>query len=306
MNVTPYEAGSFCEGTLGECHTSSQSSRHPVRHKPIEIYSFIDPICPECWALEPVLKKLHVEYGRYFKIRHLIGGKLDALNTYKKKKNGGTAINELAERWEHLAKSYGMPCDGDIWYENPIFSSYRAALAVKAAELQGKQVGIRFLRRLRELLFLEKQDVSNETILLNCARDTSLDLTEFERDMKEQGAVKAFQCDMKTTAEMEVDHLPTLVFLNANADEGIKISGCYPYEAYEHVIYEMLGRQAKTNQPPTIEEFLKKYRFVATKEIAVVYDLSCDEVERKMKRLLLQQHVERVPVKHGTFWRCLD
>jgi predicted DsbA family dithiol-disulfide isomerase len=43
--------------------------------KPVEIYLFIDPICPECWALEPILKKLQIEYGRYFSIKHVLSGK---------------------------------------------------------------------------------------------------------------------------------------------------------------------------------------------------------------------------------------
>lgn len=300
--MTPNEAGSYCDGLTGECETASQSSQHPVRHKPIEIYSFIDPICPECWALEPVLKKLCVEYGEYFKIRYVIGGKLDALNDYRKKLTGKlSSTKELAEKWERLAKCYGMSCDGDFWYEKPISSSYRAALAVKAAELQGKQAGIRFLRKVREQLFLEKQDITDEDVLLHCARAANLDVTEFQNDMSAQGAVNAFQCDVKISAEMEVNELPTLVFLHA--EEGIKVTGCYPYETYEHVICEMLGKQVRTNEPPSVENFMKKHKYVATKELAVVYNLTCTEVERRMKTLLLKQIVERVPVKHGTFWR---
>jgi len=53
--------------------------------KPIEIYMFIDPLCPECWALEPILKKLQIEYGRYFSIKHVLSGRLADLNLCKKK-----------------------------------------------------------------------------------------------------------------------------------------------------------------------------------------------------------------------------
>lgn len=298
-----YEAGSFCDGASDQCniYSSSQSSRPSQSQKLIEIYTFIDPTCPECWALEPTLKKLQIEYGQYFKMRYLIGGRFGA---YQINSNKETAINEYALKWEKTARRYGMPCDGDVWIENPISSSYHATLAVKAAELQGKQAGLRFLRRLRESFFLNKRNIAVEGALLDCAGEAGLDVEEFRHDIRANGAVKAFQCDMKITSEMEVDQLPTLVFLDAD-EAGVKISGYYPYEAYEQVICEMLGGQPQTAEPPEIEDFLRKYPFVATKEIAVVYNLSCAEVDREMKKLLLRQQVERIPVKTGTFWRSL-
>ena len=39
-------------GTPGPKHHCHGSDK-----KPIEIYMFIDPLCPECWALEPIIKK---------------------------------------------------------------------------------------------------------------------------------------------------------------------------------------------------------------------------------------------------------
>ncbi|HET7579561.1 MAG TPA: ClpXP adapter SpxH family protein [Bacillales bacterium] len=304
--MTLYETGSYCDGMSGECHTysSSQSSRAPGRNKPIELYVFIEPTCPICWALEPIIKKLVIEYGQYLKLRYLIGGRLNTFSTGDTNTTEQKNARQKADRCEKVSRRYGMPCNGDVWLENLISSPYNAAIAVKAAELQGKQAGLRFLRKAREAFFLKKENITEEEILVQCAELANLDVEEFRRDIHADSAVKAFQCDMKITSEMEVDHLPTLVFLNANEEEsGIKISGNYPYEAYQQVICEMLGRQPQTAEPPAIEAFLKKYPFVATKEIAVVYDLSCEEVEREMKKLQLKQKVERIPVKYGTFWR---
>jgi len=65
----------------------------------------------------------------------------------------------------------------------------------------------------------------------------------------------------------------------------------------------MLGFCPEPAPPPPLESFLKHFKFVATKEIAVVYDLDVQEVETEMKKLQLKQKVEKVPVKYGTFWR---
>ena len=108
--------------------------------KPLEIYMFIDPLCPECWALEPILKKLHIEYGQYFRIRYILSGQLASLNLATKRKQ-----EDLAQQWDKTASRSGMSCDGSLWIENPIDSPYLASFAIKAAELQGKHSGIRFL-----------------------------------------------------------------------------------------------------------------------------------------------------------------
>lgn len=120
--------------------------------KPLEIYMFIDPLCPECWALEPIMKKLQIEYGRYFSLKHVLSGRLSALNCSKKSKYAN-----IAEFWEKTASRSGMSCDGSLWFDNPIISPHLPSIALKAAELQGRKSGMKFLRKLQELLFLEKK-----------------------------------------------------------------------------------------------------------------------------------------------------
>lgn len=50
----------------------SQQTSVKVLPKPIEMYVFIDPLCPECWSLNPYLKKLTLEYGRFFTLIPII------------------------------------------------------------------------------------------------------------------------------------------------------------------------------------------------------------------------------------------
>lgn len=275
---------------------------HGNDRKPIEIYIFIDPICPECWALEPILKKLQVEYGRYFSIKHVLSGKLANLNISKKRN-----FENLAELWEKTASRSGMSCDGNLWLENPVAAPYLASIAIKAAELQGRKAGIRFLRKLQELLFLERKDVTNLNVLKECAASTGLDVNEFLADIHSESAAKAFQCDLKITAEMDVEEIPTLVFFNENTEEeGIKITGSYPYDIYVQILEEMLAEQPDQSPPPPLEAFMKFFRIVASQEIAVVYNMSVAQVEREMKKLLLKQKVEQIPAKYGTFWRYIE
>lgn len=269
--------------------------------KPLEIYMFIDPLCPECWALEPVIKKLQIQYGRFFTLKHIISGQIKTLN-HTKRKNP----SNLAQVWEKTANLTGMSCDGTLWSKNPISSPFSASLAIKSAELQGRKAGIRFLRKLQEVLFLQTENVTEEKVLLKIAKEVGLDEEEFLKDLHSASAAKALQCDLKITAEMDVQKIPTLTFFNQNADqEGLKISGFYPYEMYVGILAEMLGDMPKPSEVPPLEIFLSHFKFVATAEIAAVYSMSMEEAEKEMKKYLLAQKVERVPVKHGTFWRYI-
>lgn len=291
---------------LMDCDTAcdSNDSEQNVT-KPIEIYSFIDPLCPECWALEPIIKKLQTLYGNYLKIVYFIGGKLGKINGSNNQQNQNSKEHmHLAKQWEKTASRSGMSCDGDLWFENPISSPFTASLAIKAAEFQGRKAATRFLRKIRELLFLDKQNITEKQVLLQCAEMADLDVAEFEKDLYSERALKAYQCDLKISSEMGVQEYPSLIFFNENVEEaGIKISGMYSFDVYLDVMSEILKERPLKQELPSLEEFLKKYRFVATKEIAVVYDIPDENVEKEMKKLVLKQKVEQVPVKYGTFWR---
>ena len=132
-------------------------------------------------------------------------------------------------------------------------------------------------------------------------------MDEFISDIHSDSAAKAFQCDLKITSEMDVSEIPTLVFFNENIEEeGIKITGYYPYEVYVQIIEEMLQEKPVRTDPPPLEIFLKHFNLVASMEIAVVYNMSVQEVERELKKLQLKQVVEKVPAKYGTFWRFIS
>lgn len=277
------------------------------RPKPIELYTFIDPLCAECWAVEPIFKKLQVEYGDYFRIRTLISSRLQAWHVCKDTTNSDDARKrEIAAKWEKVSTRSGMTCDGDVWLENNWSSPYVTSLALKAAEFQGPQAGARFRRKLREFLFLKKQNITKKEILLKCAKKTGLDCDEFQKDLFSSNTKKALQCDINITNEMGVETVPTFVFFNNRVeDEGIKVTGNYPYHIYIQILEEMLGYKPTRADRLSIEQFLSMYDFVATVEVAVVFDLTEEEAERRLKKLVLQQKVKCVPVKYGMFWRYI-
>jgi len=283
-------------------NTSSKYSYVDFVQKPVEIYVFIDPLCPECWSLEPYLKKLSIEYGRFFTLQPILSGQLNELN-----KDIFDKPKRLKHIWEKTASRTGMSCDGDLWTENDITSPWIASLAIKAAELQGKKAGKTFLRRIQESAFLGKENISDVSILLKCAEEANLDYEEFTNDLYSQSAKKAFQSDLKLTREMEVDYIPTIVFFNQKTDEqGIKISGLYPYDIYVEILKQILQKDPVPSSKPPLEHFVQYYQVVGSKEVSVVYDWSEAKTDKEMKKMQLRQSVKKIPVKYGTFWEYID
>src|SRR5699024_8479104 len=133
-------------------NTSHQYSFFDFVQKPTKIYVFIYPLCPECWSLEPYLKKLSIEYGRFFIIYPITTGNLSKLY-----KNQVDEPIKMKDKWERTAKRTDMSCDGHLWKENPISFPRVASLAIKAAELQRKKSGRVYLRKMQENSFLKKQ-----------------------------------------------------------------------------------------------------------------------------------------------------
>ena len=124
--------------------------------KAIRIIYFTDPICSSCWGIEPQLRKLKLEYGKYIEIEYRMGG---LLRDWSYNSGGISKPSDVAEHWDEVALQYDMPIDGDIWLEDPLRSSYPPSIAFKAAQFQDEEKAIVFLRKMRELLFLYKKNI---------------------------------------------------------------------------------------------------------------------------------------------------
>lgn len=254
-------------------------------NKPMEIYLFIDPFCAECWSLSPIINKLQIEYGDYFTLKYVLCGNLSVWN----RRSGNLGKKNITYQYQNEQCSY---------------TPHLAAISIKAAELQGKKAGIRFIRRLQELLFVENADITDINVIQQCAKHVGLDLEEFIRDVYSQSSANAFQCDLKISSEMEVNEMPAMVFFNENIeDEGLKITGLYSYDIYVQLLTEMLERFPKPAEKPPLELFLTNHPIMASKDLALIYDVPIQQIEKQMKKLQLQQKVQKIHAKNGSFWK---
>ncbi|MBC6975878.1 DsbA family protein [Bacillus sp. Xin] len=271
--------------------------------KSVEAYLFIDPLCMDCWGIEPVVMKLWLEYGKYFSIRHILTGKVEGAIASPHKWNKPANIRFV---WEKTTSLQGFSCDGKVHMQDASSSPYLVSIAIKAAELQGRKAGSKFLRKLQEYIFLENVSKPDLELLLACAEQSGIDVEEFKKDLHSTSAKKAFQCDLKFTNEMHITEIPSLVFFHANSDEeGIKIAGIYSYDVYVQLLKEIVKCDIEPAPLPPLEVLLETMQFMSSKEIAFIYDCPQQEIERELKKLSLKRKVRMIEVKCERFWKWI-
>ncbi|AWE06453.1 dithiol-disulfide isomerase [Lysinibacillus sp. 2017] len=251
-------------------------------NKPIELYIFIDPLCPEAYAMQMTLRKLQIEYGHYFTCRYVLSTELSALNCMTNRMKGCVTGAEL-----------------DITH--PALPS----IAIKAAELQGKRAGFRYLNKVQEVAALKTRNINSHATLLAIAQHVNLDMNEFTTDFGSKEAARAFQGDLYLTREMEVEQIPSIVFFNeCIEDEGLKVGGSYNYEVYEHILRELLDEELIRQPLPGLDELFDRFSTMTTAEVAEIYSINEQAAERELKKRMLQQKVERVMTDDLTLWRA--
>ena len=278
-----------------------QCSYFDLLKKPIEIYLFIDPICPISWTINPYIKKLQLEYGRFFTIRPILCSKLLRVN--QRIVEDSMHIQEVTNRMNrHPEKCF----DPKKFDKNPIKFPADIFFAIKAAELQGINAGRRYLQKIQEYLLLNQSDISIDEVLIDIAKEAKLDVEEFKRDLHSNSAKKALQCDLKVSREMEIDQTPSMVFFSeSEEDEGLKIAGSYGYGIYEQILSMLRQTEVKPFDKPELEDFMSYYRFTSTEEIAIIYDLTVKKTEQEMKKLQIKQIVKKVCVSGQSYWHYL-
>lgn len=112
----------------------------------------------------------------------------------------------------------------DIQDRNQLYEVvYLAALAYKAATLQGKKLGRNYLLRIQEFYNLE-EGTFDEDAAFELAKEVGLDVQIFKHDLASDFVRKLFIRDQQIAREMSVVRTPALIiFQNQSPDDGILI-----------------------------------------------------------------------------------
>ena len=293
----------ICDIDTGMCEVPEAAAKaagtdFSFKRKAVKIVYFTDPICSSCWGIEPQLRKLKLEYGEYFEIEYRMGGLLPSWDIYSS--GGINSPSDVASHWEEAGDYYEMPMDGGVWLEDPLDSSYPPSIAVKAAELQSKEKGISFMRKLREMLFLKKKNITKWEHLQQAARETGLDTFQFKADY-EGKANELFREDLNLGKQLGVRGFPTLFFTDADNNQAL-VYGFRPYEVFENTIKKFVPVAEKKQYDHSPDRLFSHFPTLMTKEFAVLTEDSLANAEQVLTGLLAEGKVSNFKSKNGVLW----
>ena len=267
--------------------------------KKVRVLYFTDPICSSCWGIEPQLRKLKLEYGDYFDIEYRMGGLLKGWDVYGGKDVSGPT--DTAQHWDEASAHYDMPIDGDVWLEDPLTSSYPPSIAFKAAQLQGEEKALLFLRRIKEMVFLEKKNITKWEHLAQAALETGLDTGKFKDDF-EGRAKELFEEDLGLAKQLGVRGFPSIFFTDEDNNRFL-VYGSKPYEQYEQALLKLYPQAAKQTIDTSWENLFGHYPALTTKEFSVLTGKTKEAAEIFLNSLNEQKKIDRYDSKNGVLWK---
>lgn len=278
--------------------SDSAKTKVITESRPLKIIYFTDPICSTCWIIQPILRKLKLEFGEYLEINYHMGGLLPSWKDYNK--GVIRAPKDAAKHWEDVNKSQKMILDGDVWIEDPLNSSFPPSVAFKAAQIQDSDKAITFLRRLKELVFLEKKNIARWEVIEEAALYCGLDTAWLKKDMDGMG-LKFFEEDLALAQKLGIHIFPTLFFLK----DGIindTIKGFQSYEKFEEVILQILPDVVKAKNKKDAETLFSMFHNMTEEEYSFLSDSSIEETRSTLILLHDQGKITKYESKYGIVW----
>lgn len=293
----------LCNPDSGVCEVPKGNATTVVAvaktaNKPVKIIYFTDPICSSCWGIEPQLRKMKLEYGNDVEIEYHMGG---LLPDWSYNSGGISKPSDVAHHWDEVSKYYQMPIDGDVWLEDPLPSSYPPSIAFKAAQIQDNAKALIFLRTLREMVFLERKNITKWEYIAKAATAAGLDLLQLKIDY-ENTAPKLFQKDLDLARKYGVRGFPTLFVMDSIGNYDV-LYGFKPYDSFEKSIHKIYPKAEKVSYTATWEFLFSQYPSLTVREFAELSNITLAQSEYKLNELVSLGKLSKLSTKNGDVWR---
>ncbi len=287
----------MCELPTNKKDTSEKLKIETVK-KAVKIVYYTDPICSSCWGIEPQLRKLKLEYGNSIEIEYRMGG---LLPDWSYNSGGISKPSDVAHHWDEVSGYYDMPIDGDVWLEDPLASSYPPSIAFKAAQMQSSEKAILFLREIREMVFLQKKNITKWEHLEAAAKKVGLNSVQLKTDY-EGKAKELFAEDLKYGKTLGVRGFPTMFFTNTEGKTEI-VYGSKPYNEYENAILKLNAKTTKNSYEKSIASVFSKYPTLTAKEFSELTGIDRNQCEQLLDEQVKKGMLEKITTKNGALWK---
>jgi predicted DsbA family dithiol-disulfide isomerase len=182
---------------------SPTTDEHPT------VTQYTDPMCTWCWGSAPIIRRLKLTYDDRLRIEYVMGGPIEDFDEFYDSANDIAEPSEVGPHWSDASEMHGMPVNTDIFEVDPAYSTYPASVAFVAARQEDRELGHRYLRRLREAYATQVRNINHRDEQLEIAESVELDVAEFTTALDDGTARADFEVDLERTRRAGVGAFPT-------------------------------------------------------------------------------------------------
>ena len=267
------------------------------------ITEFTDPGCPWAYSAEPFRRRLAWIYGDCVDWEVRLVGLAESPADYEER---GFGPVEQAAAFKQISREHGMPIDTR---ERPrMAATVPACRAVVAARRRAPDRMRALLRRLRVHHFRGGLLDEPETIR-DAAGEAGLDPAELESWMDEPETDAELREDMELArrpmpAARVLDHklanwsggrrytCPSYEIQRLADGVRIAVPGFQPFHVYDVITANLVPGLERNEPPDSVEQVLEwSGTPLASKEVAVICDISLEEAREHLGRVAAEEHV---------------
>lgn len=242
-----------------------------------------DPICSRCWAMEPAWRKLVFHYGDLLTVTHVYGGLLPRWHHFRDRNFPIETPADVVRHWTEMARVHGQPIDPSVWLRDPVPSSYPPSIALHVVRHIAPALEERYLRRLRQALFLEAKNVAREEVLIACAADLGLDWEAFAAAYQAGAGAEPFARDLRSLSSLGVTALPTLLVRGGRRGAVQVLRGPQRYAQLRAALRDAVGTDLPPERPITPATALQAYGSGTAREFAELLELDEPTAEAELR-----------------------
>ncbi|MFQ3800830.1 DsbA family protein [Staphylococcus equorum] len=283
------EKNMVCDMYSGICKPSEENEietiNFDVSAPNLTLYYVTDPMCSHCWAFEPTLNKLLVQYGHLFNFQMVMGGLLEEWGDGPiDPANGIYKPADVTPHWQEVGNYSRMPIDGTIMEIDPVQSSFPASRLYKAIQhVDSPAAAIKFTRLVREAVFVFNKNISDKAVLKHIVEDlykgdNTIDVDSILNIADSDIGQNLLAEDFNLVSQLGVRGFPTIVIVNKD-NQGTKIVGARSLETYIDALEKLdTSTTIEPNPLPKFSLYLNEQSSLFSKEIEVMYDIEEKDV----------------------------
>ena len=274
-----------------------------VQDADVVIHEFTDPGCPWAYSAEPFRRRINWLYGDRVVWRTVMVGLAETPDDWAAK---GYTPETMAAGMRRIAHDHGMPID--TRQRERLSATVPACRAVIGVRLNAPEHERLMLRRLR-VLYMSGDLLDAPETIRAAAAAAGLDPGDVERWAASEATTAQLELDMERgrrplpAARVLDDKLanwsggrrytcPSYEFCRVADDVKIAVPGFQPFAAYDVILANLVPGTGRRGPATSVDEVLAWTGTpLATREVAVVCEITHERARELLGRVAVEQHV---------------